>query len=607
MTFFDTFLFATIRSFQMASNKNTIKTLADVITLVEGTHLARYQRRDMRSAINRIAEMAGVAPMMGEATAPSLRQMLKDLRPAAHGVTPKTWANILSQFRAALRLAGVIDPRGEGGGLRNAAWVPLLEAIAEDKRLSCGLVAFANYCAARAITPPRVDDAVVQQFHVWLEERTLCPKPKDVVRRVPYLWNEASERIGFWPKTKLSIVSFRPPQKRLRWADLAESFRADVEAYLAMRADPDIFDERPNAPKKPLAMSTLQQQREHLRLAASVLVESGIPVEEVTSLTDLVQPERFKTILRHYHDRADRLPNAFATLIAQTLLQVGRHHLPLTEEKLSHLKRIAAKLPAIPADLTPKNKAVLRHFESDALKSKLLFLPDALQAEVVKALEGDRVLFVEAQMALAIDIQLAIALRPQNLSALNWRHHFLEPDGPRGRLVLLIPAAEMKSRKDDFGAEIPSEVARRLRWYRRTILPHLGADPNGELFVTGRGTRKDQRTLTIQMLKTVKRHLGVHMTAHQFRHLLGSSYLDANPHDTETVRLLLGHGWTKTTRIYVGSQSRRASRAYNEFLFEQRERLKLRRTRQARRKPKANTTQDNRTVKKQQGEPACAD
>ena len=120
----------------------------------------------------------------------------------------------------------------------------------------------------------------------------------------------------------------------------------------------------------------------------------------------------------------------------------------------------------------------------------------------------------------------------------------------------MIPAAEMKSRKDDFVAEVPSEVARRLRWYHRAVLPRLGADPDGDLFVTAKGIKKDQRTLTIQMLKTVERRLGIHMTTHQYRHLLGSTYLDANPHDTETARLLLGHAWTKTTRIYVGSQTR---------------------------------------------------
>jgi site-specific recombinase XerC len=152
---------------------------------------------------------------------------------------------------------------------------------------------------------------------------------------------------------------------------------------------------------------------------------------------------------------------------------------------------------------------------------------------------------------------------------------------------MVIPAAEMKSRKDDFVAEIPFEVARRLRWYRRSILPRLSADPDGDLFVTAKGIKKDQRTLTLQMLRTIRKRLGVHLTTHQYRHLLGNSYLDANPHDTETARLLLGHAWTKTTRIYLGSQTRRASRAYNNFLLEQREKLKLRRKRQLPRKRKS--------------------
>jgi len=591
----------------MLNSKNTIETLADVLLLVEASALPPYQRRDMRSAINRIAEMAGVVPAMAPATAPALRQMLKRVQPAAHGVTQKTWANLLSGFRAALRLAEVIESRGDGLAMKDPAWAPLLKAIAEDRRLSCGLAAFVNYCAWKAITPDQVADGIVQQFHVWLEQRTLYPRPKDMVRRTPCLWNEASERIACWSKNKLTIITFKAPQRRLRWVDFTESLRDDVDAYLAMRADPDLFDERPNAPRKPLAKSTIDQQRVNLRLAASVLVESGIPVEEITSLADLVQPERFKTILRHYHESARRGPNAFATALAQTLLQVARHHHALSDEALSQLRWIAAKLPAIPLELTAKNKALLRKFESDEMKARLHFLPDALQAEVTKVLQEDRVLFVDAQMAVAIDVQLAIGLRPQNLSALNWQRHFLEPDGPRGRLLLIIPAAEMKSGKEDFVAEVPSEVARRLRWYRRTILPRLGADPNGDLFVTAKGIRKNQRTLTSQMLKTIKRRLGVHMTAHQFRHLLGNSYLDANPHDTETARLLLGHAWTKTTRIYVGSQTRRASRAYNEFLFEQREVLKLRRKRQLKRKPKANIKQEKQTTKEPQEEPSCVD
>src|SRR5262249_43840020 len=73
-----------------------------------------------------------------------------------------------------------------------------------------------------------------------------------------------------------------------------------------------------------------------------------------------------------------------------------------------------------------------------------------------------------------------------------------------------------------------------------------------------------------------------HMTPHQFRHFGATSYLEEHPEDFETVRAMLGHAWSKTTLIYAGSSSRRASRAYNQYLFQQREALKLQRSRRKR-------------------------
>src|SRR5438045_1906208 len=69
------------------------------------------------------------------------------------------------------------------------------------------------------------------------------------------------------------------------------------------------------------AATTLRQQRLHLRLAASILAQSG---ERVESLAHLVSPERFKTILRYYHNQANREPNAFGIGLAKTLIQVAQ-------------------------------------------------------------------------------------------------------------------------------------------------------------------------------------------------------------------------------------------------------------------------------------------
>jgi hypothetical protein len=75
-----------------------------------------------KSATERICTMAGVAPGSVPADAPCGRAMLSKIRPAAHGITAKTWANLLSRFRMELRLAGVLDPnpcglRGMASGL----------------------------------------------------------------------------------------------------------------------------------------------------------------------------------------------------------------------------------------------------------------------------------------------------------------------------------------------------------------------------------------------------------------------------------------------------------------------------------------------------------
>ena len=333
-----------------------------------------------------------------------------------------------------------------------------------------------------------MDDTVVQRFLTWLEAKTLHPKPRDLVRRIPNVWNEASTKFDFWPTTKLTTLSFKAPPKHLKWSELSPSFQQDADAYLALRANPDLFDERPEAPKRPLAATTLRQQREHLRLAASILAQDG---EEIASLADLVRPESFKKVLRYYHNQANRRAQRLRHRHGQDpdpscAIPHGRN----IARKSSELKRLAGNLPALPFDLTAKNKTLLRQLESDRLRAKLYFLPEQLMGEVAKDLESGRVRFVEAQVAIAIDILLALPLRPQNLSSLSWHHHFSEPNGPRSQLLIHIAARETKTKRQDIVSEVPDEVARRLRWYRRHILPRLGADVNGHLFVTEKGTRK---------------------------------------------------------------------------------------------------------------------
>lgn len=558
-------------------------SLADVARIVEHAALPATRRRDLLSAVNRICAMAGHHPGSLQAEALALRQVISAIRPAAHGIGKQTFANIRCNFTAALHLAGVIDPMPRGLAQRDPAWAPLVAGL-PDRRTRNGLAAFLNRCARQGVPPDAVDDETVQAFLVWLNTRTIYPKPRDLVRRTPILWNEARGRVQGWPNSKLQRISFTPPQRHLAWDQLCESFRRDADAYLAMRENPDLFDDRPDAPTRPLAVATLRQQREHLRLAASVLVAQGHSIDTITSLTDLVDIAAFKTILRHYHDQAGGKANAFATGLATTLKQVARYFARVSPDHLAELKRLAGKLPSVPFDLTDKNKALLRRLEADDVRARLYYLPEHLFGEVTRDLDDRPLRFVDAQVALAVDIVLVAPLRPQNLTTLNWRRHFSEPDGARGRLVLHIPAEETKTRKRELVFEIPSDVARRIRWYRQQILPRLGADPNGALFVVHGGKPKNQSTLSQQITKVIEAQVGIFMSVHQFRHVAAVFYLEDHPEDFETVRALLGHGWSKTTLVYAGQSSRRASRAFGSFVVQQREALKLKRRRSRRRK-----------------------
>jgi len=547
-------------------------TFQDLLMYIGQAGLPATRQRDMLSAIRRVCEMARMSPAAFPVDVAAVRLQLAAIRPAAHGVSAKHFANIRSLLAAALQMAGAADEPGRGWALKDPDWGPLMRSVAKNKALANGLAAFGNFCVARGIAPHAVNDDAVAAFHDWLTHRTLHPRPRDLVRGVPVHWNRARTLAVGWPDVGLSRISFRPPSKHFKLEQFNEEFQRDVAAYLEMRRSPDVFSE--HAPVRPLAETTLRQQREHIRLAASVLRAGG---QEVHRLADLVTPQSFRAVIRHYHDRADSAPNAFAHGVAKTLMQVAKYHVRVSDKDLAELKRLTAKLPALPFDLTEKNKRVMRQLESDQLRAKLIFLPEQLKARVEKDVaSGRRPRLVEAQMGLAIDILLAVPLRSQNLIELHWRENFIEPDGDKGALLLHIPAGRTKSKRVDIEAQLPPDVAARIRWYRR-FLAGLGMNPNGHLFVTQRGIRKHQETLTHQICEAIATHVGIKMTPHQFRHFAATSYLERHPQDFETLRTLLGHAWSKTTRIYAGSSTRHASRAYSEFLCKQREALRLKR------------------------------
>ena len=76
-------------------------------------------------------------------------------------------------------------------------------------------------------------------------------------------------------------------------------------------------------------------------------------------------------------------------------------------------------------------------------------------------------------------------------------------------------------------------------------------------------------TLGSQITRLLQRELGVRLSPHQFRHLVGYIYLLRHPHGHEVVRRMLGHRDIRTTiKFYAGMEMAEAARHYEAVLEE---------------------------------------
>jgi integrase len=538
-----------------------VKT-SQLVRLIEAAALKDSRKRDLLSAVTRLLKVSGVTHGDFLWTAVSTRELLDAIKPAAHAISARTFANIRSDIGAALALAGVTTRRCHGDRRIGASWQALVELIDQNMPLY-GLRRFIRFCSSHGIDPDQVNNASVAHFQGWLTSSTLVPNPSATARAIPRLWRLAQALLETLPGNLADPVKTRDGRK-LAWDELPKSFLQEANAYLDMRRHPDIFDERLEAPRKPLAESTVRLQREHIRLSCCILLDAG---DSVLSLADLVEPERFKTVLRYYHQRAVGAPCSFATGLAKTLISVAKHFVHASSDHLARLKATAARLPAIPFDMTTKNKRFISEMCVEEHIAKLVKLPRLLALNAETLLDSPKRLSIVANVALALAVLLEAPMRSQNLITLNWKKHFREPRGPRGPLQILIDASEVKSKRSDLVFELSPETSEFIRWYRKFVLPALSADPGGDLFVMEGGWLRGQGDLANRVKQVIEDHVGISMTMHQFRHLAAARYLEIRPHDIETIRQLLGHAFAKTTAVYAGLNGERASRAFGEIVI----------------------------------------
>jgi len=538
--------------------------LATLLAALEGqSGLSESRTRDLRSAINRVAQLLGNAPAAIPLAMGTIRDGLGAVNPIAVGMSPKRFANIRSDFVAAVEASGLAPAKSEKKAALSTQWRQLFARLSR-RRANLGLSRLGHYASAKGIEPEGVNDEIIELLMSAVREGSLHQNPKALHRQVTLIWNEAARdpELGLKPVT---VPSFRGPHKRVDLSLLPSSFVEDRDSYLTWCAvtDPFAVDARP----RPLAARTLKLSRDQIHAAATALVKSGTKPESIRSLADLVTASSLKGILRQRLADVAGQQKSFNFYLARALVRIAQEWVKVDASVLAELKRLASKLKAPKRTLTPKNQACLRQFDDPQAFVRLKKLPEQLWQEVKTKKDGRpnfRTL-AKAHAALGMRLLTYLPVRPGNLSELEFdKHLFVRPE-PGATSTLELDSEEVKN-DTDLGFDIPTHLAKMLHEYRDRIAPkHIGHRPR-RLFVNLDGTPKSQATVSYLISSYARRRAGIVITPHQFRHLAAKNMLDANPGNFEGVKQLLGQKNIKTTMIYAGINSRRAARHHQSLI-----------------------------------------
>lgn len=553
--------------------------------------LSDTQRRDMISALHRVADWLELPMERLHCSIPELNDRLFRRHPAVFGVRATTFRSVCSRLRAVLRRVAGHAPLERGESMLPPVWQEFL-ASAADPRVRIGLRSFARWCARQGLAPGAVDDSRLASF--LAEDRT--------TRLSAAAMSFAQTVAGAWNKARLSqavpeaFPELRPPHKREPYTKRFEwylpSFAEDAERYrqsidmadaprmghpFAMRAGRGglcrpgpIYTLRgvgQRPARKRLRPASVHSRMFDLRVAAAGLLACGVPREEMRSLSDLVMPlARAADVLEHYAERG--MGPGSLRAMGISLLMVAEHHVGISAEDSAVLRGWIAEVSVKPQKgMTLKNRTRLAKLLVPATLMRFLKMPEHVLREAALLPEGSVEALRLRRNGMMGDLLVACPLRLLNLCNLSVDEHLLRGKG--GRVThLVIPANQTKTREDVLWP-LRKDTARRLHCYLRDVRPVLAAPGSPYLFpgVEGRPISTSGARTAFQ--QTVERYAGAVVNPHLVRHLAVYLLLTARPGQYETASRLLGHRSTATTRnAYLGLETDSCVALYEEAVLQ---------------------------------------
>jgi site-specific recombinase XerD len=545
------------------------KSLVDVIAAVEqAAELPEQTRQHWLCSLRQIARWLDRPATVIPARFNAVEMPLRQVHHARVGVTAKTLANHKSNVRAALRWFAKGHGMPRHGMRLSAEWATFRDRI-DDRRRRDRLYSLMRYCSARGIGPGSVDDLVLDEYWRYRVETTALVSNNTRRRLMARTWNACAAAIADWPLQRLT----EPPIKSKAgpaWKDFPEALRREIDTYFARLTKIHRgFSGRRNRPCRP---ATIRTRRAELMAVARMAVRLGVPIETLTSLAALLQPDVIERVIDEYWQKNGDEPKVFTIDLGWKLLRIALETACLDQSAMDRLDEIRAALEHYRrSGLTPKNLQLVRQVLTEGIWNEVVSLPNVLMQQARSAKDhAPTKAALTAQLAVAIAILTFAPIRVSNLVGIELGKNLIKPGGLNSPYWLVFEHYDVKNRVDlnfKFDQPLTDLIDEYVHEFRPAVL--RGANASW-LFPGEGGEPKTVNTFGIQITERIEKAVGLRITPHQFRHAAAAIYLKHRPGDYETVRRLLGHRNIQTTvDFYCGLQTTQATEQFGKIIREQ--------------------------------------
>jgi integrase len=545
-------------------------SIADAIADIEqAPDLSKQTRRHLVCSLRQIAKWLDRPAACIAARWTSIRMSVGHLHHARLGVTAKTLANHRSNVRAALRWFGKEHDVPVRGVPLSPEWAKLRDS-SKDRGQRARLYGLMRYCSGRGIPPGLVDDAVLDAYLRYRAETTALASGIMAQRSIARAWNAGVRTLGGWPARLLT----EPPLKAKQgptWEDFPEGLRRGVDAYLRGLTKPRLSLNGKRI--RPCAPGTIRTRRAEIEAVARMAVRQGVPIENLTSLAALLNPDIVDQVIEAYWQQNGKEPKVFTIDLGWKLLRIARETGCLDQPAIERLDEIRARLEEYRrVGLTDKNLKLVRQILTDGIWSEVSSLPDILMRQARQDMDHAPIkAALTAQLAVAIAILTFAPIRIKNLAEIELGQNLIKPGGLNSPYWLVFPHFDVKNRVD-LNFKFDEPLTELIDEYVHEFRPALLRGSNTSWLFPGetRGEHKTETTLSDQITERVEKATGLQITAHQFRHAAAAFYLKHHPGDYETVRRFLGHRNIQTTiNFYCGLQTLQATEEFGKIVRRQ--------------------------------------